>query len=76
MHMKNTQTNSGAPDNTQETLVTSAEMLVRLEKLLKGAIDLGWGLFRKLDRIEQLIDIFARQKKRELTPGESDAASS
>ena len=75
MHMKNTQTNSGVPDTAQEAPATTAEMLVRLEKLLKGAIDLGWGLFRKLDRIEQLIDIFARQKKRELTPEESDKAA-
>jgi hypothetical protein len=72
--MKNIYTKSGASRKGQGTEVGIVELLQSLESQLARGIKLGWIIYKKLESIDDSVNLFAAQKKRELSSENSDGA--
>jgi hypothetical protein len=72
--MSKTHTKSGTLRKGQGNQVEIVELLRRVENHLARGCKLGWIIYKKLESIDDSLNLFAAQKKRELGPDKPDGA--
>jgi hypothetical protein len=72
-HMKNKQKNEGNVPGGSQGKKDATSSLPRMEMYAVLGLELGQKIFEKLQKVEESVEILARQKARELNPDISNA---